>query len=343
MTALPATSDDGAFWDLWLTPYYLPCVTAADELGTFAAISGEALGLDELAARIDVDPRALGVHLALLASLGMVERRDGRWRATAMARTWMHPEAEGYYGPLLGGFRAEQPIHAAMVKSLRPGNGKTGESGHVSFVEEWERGELPVEQARFIAAFMHSHSVANAKAVARLPELAGIPSLLDVGGGSGVFAIEAARTHPGITATIMEIAAMCVAAQDYIARAGMEERVLTTAVDMFREEWPSGHNVHFFSNIFHDWSEKTNQLLAEKSFAALPPGGRIMLHEILMNDDGTGPLIAAAFSMLMLLGTRGRQYSLAELRGILEAAGFVDVEAQRTGGGYYSLVTARKP
>ena len=62
-----------------------------------------------------------------------------------------------------------------------------------------------------------------------------------------------------------------------------------------------------------------------------------------MNDDGCGPLPAAAFSVLMLLGTRGRQYTLAELRGFLEPAGFTEVEAFSTGGGYYSLVVARKP
>jgi 3-hydroxy-5-methyl-1-naphthoate 3-O-methyltransferase len=119
--------------------------------------------------------------------------------------------------------------------------------------------------------------------------------------------------------------------------------VSTLSCNMFEAEWPRGYNAHFFSNIFHDWSEETNLLLARKSFAALPSGGRIMLHEILLNDDQTGPLIAAAFSILMLLGTKGRQYSLPELRTILETAGFVDVAAQRTGGGYYSLVTARKP
>jgi len=56
-----------------------------------------------------------------------------------------------------------------------------------------------------------------------------------------------------------------------------------------------------------------------------------------------GPLPAAAFSVLMLLATKGKQYSLSELRSILEDAGFTDVEAMTTGGGYYSLVSARKP
>jgi acetylserotonin N-methyltransferase len=45
----------------------------------------------------------------------------------------------------------------------------------------------------------------------------------------------------------------------------------------------------------------------------------------------------------MLLGTLGKQYSLAEYEDILGGAGFVDVRARRSGGGYYSLVSARKP
>lgn len=340
MSALPATSDDGEFWKLWLSSYFLPCITVADQVGTFAAISGEALDTATLAQRIGVEPRALAIHLGLLAALGMVERREGKWRATSLARTWMHPDGEGYYGPLLGGFRSTLPLHASMLESLKSGD--KGE-GHVTFIEEWERGELPLEQAKFIAAFMHSHSVASSRAVARLPQFGEVRSLLDVGGGSGIFSIEIARAWPNLHATILEIGTMCAAAQAYIAKAGIAGRVATTNVDMFRQDWPAGHDAHFFSNIFHDWSDETCRLLAAKSFAALASGGRIMLHEVLMDDDRTGPLVAAAFSMLMLLGTRGRQYTFAELRGFLEAAGFVDVAAERTGGGWYSLVTARKP
>ena len=83
--------------------------------------------------------------------------------------------------------------------------------------------------------------------------------------------------------------------------------------------------------------------LARKSFDALPSGGRIFLSEVLMDDDLAGPWQAAAFSLLMLIGTLGKQYSLPEYRASLGSAGFTQVEAVRTGGGYYSLVSARKP
>jgi hypothetical protein len=141
----------------------------------------------------------------------------------------------------------------------------------------------------------------------------------------------------------MDLKEVAREAGKYVAAEGMEDRVTTAGVNMFEEEWPTGPDGHLFCNVFHDWSDETNRDLARRSFEALPSGGRIFLHEILMDDDYTGPYPAAAFSLLMLIGTLGKQYSLAEFREILESAGFEQVQAQRTGGGYYSLVSAHKP
>ncbi|MET0293128.1 MAG: methyltransferase [Steroidobacteraceae bacterium] len=340
MSALLPTQDDRIVWDTWLARYHFPVVSAADEVGTFAALSAEALTTADLAGRLGLDERALGIHLGLLAALGYVERRDSRWRATAAARTWLHPQGEGYYGPMIHRYRDNEPLHKEFVATLRTGDkAKTQPSA----AEEWERGEMPAEMALRITAFMNAHSRASSRAAAAQPLFADVRSLMDVGGGSGIFSIELARAWPALRATVMEIGAVCVEADKYIAAAGIGDRVKTQAVDMFRQEWPRGHDAQFFSNIFHDWSDATCRLLANKSFESLAPGGRIVLHEMLMDDDGCGPVAAAAFSMLMLLGTRGRQYSVPELKDFLEGAGFVDVESVKTGGGYYSLVTARKP
>jgi acetylserotonin N-methyltransferase len=339
MGLLPVTTDDRLIWDAWLAIYRLPVLTVADEVGMFSALTARALTTTELAQSINVDARAVGIHLGLLASLGFVERREGRWRATATARTWLNPAAEGYVGPLLHQFRASQPLHAQLLATLRPGVQATR---HGSAVAEWERGEMPPDLARRITAFMNAHSRAAAKAAAFQPLFADVERVLDVGGGSAVFAIEIAKAWPGLNATVLEIAAVCAEADRYIGAANVADRVRTAAANMFTQSWPTGYDVHFLSNIFHDWSDDTCRLLARQSFKALPRGGRIVLHEMLMDDDGCGPLATAAFSLLMLLGTRGRQYTLAELRAFLESAGFSNVEAFSTGGGYYSFVVAGK-
>jgi acetylserotonin N-methyltransferase len=340
MSTLPATTDDRLVWDTWLAMYRLPVMTVADEIGTFAVLSEQWLTTEELATRLSVGARALSIHLGLLAALGFVERHEQRWHATAVTRTWLHPDAEGYAGPLLGGYRHSQPLHAQLLATLRP---QVQAAKHDSAVEEWERGELPPEMARNLTAYMNAHSRAAAKAVGVQPLFATVKQLLDVGGGSAIFSIEIAKAQPALRATVMEIPAVCVEAERYIGAAGQAARVRTAAVNMFTQDWPTAHDTHFLSNILHDWSDETCCMLLRKSFAALPAGGRIVLHEMLMDDDGCGPLPAAAFSLLMLLGTRGRQYSLPQLRGFLESAGFSGIEAFTTGGGYYSLVVARKP
>ncbi len=339
MGLLPVSTDDRLIWDTWLSMYRLPVLTVADEVGTFSALSARALTTPELAQSINVDARAAAIHLGLLAALGFVERREGRWRASAPARTWMHPSAQGYVGPLLHQFRTTQPLHAQLLATLRPG---TKATAYTSAVGEWERGEMSPDLARTVTAFMNAHSRAAAKSAARQSLFADAKRVLDVGGGSAVFAIEFAQAWPALQATVMEIAAVCAEADRYIAAANVAARVRTETVNMFTQDWPTGHDVHFLSNIFHDWSDDTCRLLARRSFNALPGGGRIVLHEMLMDDDGCGPLTTAAFSLLMLLGTRGRQYTLAELRGFLEGAGFSSVEAFTTGGGYYSCVVATK-
>lgn len=340
MGLLPVTTDDRLIWDTWLAMYRLPVLTVADEVGTFSSLTARALTTTELAQSTQVDARAAGIHLGMLAALGFVERREGRWRATAVARTWLHPAAEGYVGPLLQQFRASQPLHAQLLATLRP---DVQAPRHGSSVAEWERGEMPPERARSITAFMNAHSRAAARGAALQPLFADVQRLLDVGGGSAVFAIEIAKAWPALHATVLEIEAVCAEADRYIAAADVANRVRTEAANMFTQSWPTGHDVHFLSNIFHDWTDDTCRLLARQSFSALPRGGRIVLHEMLMDDDGCGPLPTAAFSLLMLLGTRGRQYTLAELRGFLESAGFSGAEAFSTGGGYYSFVVATKP
>ena len=340
-SALPPTIDDTRIWDAWLSQFRLPILNVNMEVGTFRALSDAAFTTDELAAELQLDARALAMHLAALSAQGFVEKRLGKWRATHLARTWLHPQATGFWGHFLGQIDRNEHLRSRLLESVR--TGKRPEEGTDKRPAGWEAGTMPPEVAANIAAFMQAHSQAPALGAARQPVFGELECLMDVGCGSGVYGIEIARANPALSVVLMDLKEVAAEAAKYVDKAGMAARVTTAPVNMFEQEWPQGPDAHLFCNVFHDWSEETNRDLARRSFAALPSGGRIFLHEILMDDDYTGPWHAAAFSLLMLIGTLGKQYSLAELREILESAGFEDVQAQRTGGGYYSLVSARKP
>lgn len=346
MGPLPPTREDAAIWDIWLSQVRLPIVDVNCKVGTFAALTADALTTAELAQELGVDARALAMHLAALCAMDLVEKRLGKWRTTPLARTWLHPQGAGYWGSFYERINFNSLLHDRLLESLRtgrrPGDPADG-VGNAARPAEWERGTMSQEAAHGIATFMHAHSQGPALGAAAQEVFGELSTLMDVGCGSGVYGIEIARAHPGLKVVLMDLKEMASEAQGYVDKAGMGAQVSTAGVNMFTEEWPRVADGHFFSNVFHDWSDETNRLLARKSFAALPSGGRIFLNEILMDDEETGPFAAAAFSLLMLVGTLGKQYSLPEFRAILESAGFTDVTAVRTGGGHYSLVSARKP
>lgn len=340
MKALPPTSDDSKIWDIWESIFRLPVVTVSDELGIFKALSEEPLTTQELAAQLSLDARALALLLAGLCSQGLIDKRLGRWSATHETRRWLHPQAKAYWGAFFGGFPGGIPMHGTLLEAIRTGKRPQDRS---DAPPSWERPSMTAEAAARVAAFMHAHSQAPARGTSEQAEFAEVASVMDVGCGSGVYGIQMAKQNPQLQVGLMDLKEMCVEVDKYIAADGVGDRVKSLAVNMFNEAWPTGYESHFFANVFHDWTIETNKVLAKKSFDALPSGGRIFLSEILMDDEGTGPWPAAAFSLLMLIGTQGKQYSLREFHEILGSAGFTDVRAKRSGGGYYSLVSARKP
>jgi hypothetical protein len=343
---LPAAKDK-AIWDIWLSMHNLPAMAVADELGVYAALDATPASAVELAERLGVNRRGTRVLLDMLAALGLVSLRDGRYELAAVARTYLLPSSAYYWGPLLRGLGVVARTHAALVGALRAPN-EVATSVQLTPVtitgdpvEGWQSGQMDRAQAEAVTRIMHCHSLPASVAAARSGTLQGVTRLLDVGGGSGCFSIAIAQHFPSVRCTVMELAAVCEVAKRYIADGGVTQRVDTVAVDMFREPWPRGYDGMFFSNIFHDWDAATDLFLAKRAYDALSHGGRIFLHEMLLAEDGSGPVTTASFSMLMLLGTKGRQYTFEELRHILASAGFVDIESRETYG-YYSVVSGRK-
>ena len=328
--------DDTPVWDAWLGLYQTPVISVALELEVFESLRDPA-DTASLAVRTGYSVRGLSALLGMLRCLKLIDRHGGQWQLNHASRAYMLKDSPFYWGPFFSYMAANLPLHELLLDNVR--GVATGEGRPV---QGWEEGQIDEALARKLTDFMHCHSIAPAVGLAKSCDFSGVDRLLDVGGGSGCYAISIALENPGMRATVMDLPTICRVAGDYIEKAGAADRVDTRVVDMFREDWPKGYDCHFFANVFHDWSLETCADLARSSYDALEPGGRICLQEMLLNDAGDGPIQPIAFSVLMCLGTKGQQFTFGQLREILEAAGFSDVQTRRSYG-YYSLVTGFKP
>jgi acetylserotonin N-methyltransferase len=359
-----AVVDDRPLWDLWLSSFSLPVVCVSIELGIFEALAEQPGGPHALAARLQLEPRGVAAVLELLAAQRLVHRGSadgastlaadyeltelGRACVTADSSTSWCSLFEVFATPLGNPTLRERlremlrHTHRVVAHPENESPTKARDGNPALPAEEWARGSIAADRVRRIARVMHAHSVAAAHAVASKPEFDSVSHLLDVGGGSGCYSIALALARPRLRCTVMELPSMCPIVEEYCAAAGVTARVDTNALDMFRDPWPAGYDGIFFSNVFHDWTEETNRALASKAFAALPSGGRIFLHELLLDRTSKTAHVAASFSLLMVLNTFGRQYTFDELRTLLKRCGFIDVSVTPTAS-YYSLLVARKP
>jgi acetylserotonin N-methyltransferase len=245
--------DDRQIWDIWLSFHNLPTMLAADEISLFDALADGPLALGDLARKCHVNARALGIVNSLLCALGLLVRRDGRYGLTPVSRNYLVKTSNFYWGALLTGFRQSAPSTEQIIAALAPDAQHLGGEN----AKGWEAGDIPLDRARQIAAFMHAHSCAAAIGAAQHAVFADVKRVLDVGGGSGVFPIAMAQRWKHLRGTILDLGTMCEAAMHYVLAGEVADRVDTVPVDMFREPWPTGYDALFFSNVFHDWSDET--------------------------------------------------------------------------------------
>jgi hypothetical protein len=331
----PPTCDDRLLWDIWLSGFQTPALALADELGLFVVLAGGVCDREEIGRRLSLHPRACEALLAVLTALGFLAQEEGKFSLAPVARDFLLPDGPYYRGVLLA--RARE---GSLYKSVREAILRDRDRDRI--LHRWETGELDLEEARYITAGMHTQSLPAAVWLARWGDFTGVRHLLDVGGASGCFCLALAARYPEMRFTILELPAVCQVAQEHVAGAGLQERIDTHPANMFRDPWPSGSDAIFFSNVFHDWDWDQCLDLARRSFEALPPGGRMYVHEALLADTRDAPLTVARFSLAMMLSTEGKQLTARELRELLAACGFLDVSVTPTYG-YYSLTRGRKP
>jgi uncharacterized protein YoaH (UPF0181 family) len=333
----PPTQNESKLRDIWLSQHYLPTVTVSLELGLFSLLHKEkALTVEQISQFLKVGHRSLNAILAVLCGLGLLRQTMGKFSLTETARLYLLPQSPFYWGPIL----LSDPLPdlhkrlKAVVEQDTPWSGGA--------IKEWESGEVTEARARHFTQQMHSHSIAASLGAARNYDWSQTKRVLDVGGGSGCFSISIAQKYPSIRCTVAELPAVVPITKEYIAKFKVEDRVDTLPMNMFTDKWPTNYDAHFFSNIFHFCSIEECQKLANLSFKALPSGGKIHIHEILLRDTKDGDLTAACFSLLMLIHTKGKQFTAEELTEILTGAGFKNVTITDTYASY-SIVTGTKP
>ena len=291
---------------------------AALELDLFTRLAEGGRRVDELAQRTGVAENRMRTLLHALAALGLVVREDGAYaNAPASARYLVRGGADelGEYFRLQIG----RQIYPALVHL------DAGVAGTGGAFDTLAGLMADADEARTFTDAQHAGSLAAARVLAARLDLGGARSLLDVGGGSGAFSIALCAANSGLRATVLDLPAVLAVADGERAAAGLPDRIALLPGDATATEWPGGQDVVLMSYLLSALDEEQIDVVLAKAAACLDAGGRLVVHDFVLDDDGDGPPFAALwFLQYLAYNPRGVSFSAADLCRRLAAHGFAD-------------------
>jgi demethylspheroidene O-methyltransferase len=170
-----------------------------------------------------------------------------------------------------------------------------------------------------------------------------VSCLMDVGGGSGAFLIEAGQQNTDMDLILFDLPVVMESAKRRVASAGMTNRI-TLAGGSFRDDpLPDIADAISLVRVLYDHSDDTVLALLQSVHEALPPGGRLIISEPMSGGDAPDPITDVYFAFYTLAMRTGRTRSSAEIAELVKAAGFNNIETPRTPRSFVtSVLTANR-
>lgn len=304
---------------------YFQCLYAAIELDVFSKLEeAGSLTEEKLAERIGLSRFSTRILLLGLVSTKLLKLRGGQYSNNFVGKRALVRGNPLYIGNTVKWqhFIVYKPMFH-WLESLRkqdniglkefPGPGST----------LYERLSVYPMEERIFQDSMTEISLQASLEFARFIRLKDTDFVVDIGGGAATNLISIAKNNSEIRGAVFDIPTVCKKAEANIAQGQLGHRLSTIEGNCFTDELPKA-DVFTFCHFMCIWSEQDNIDLLKKAFEALPEGGRVMIFDIMQNDDRMGPLAAAMGSPYFLGLATGRAmiYSISEYEEFCRKAGF---------------------
>ena len=298
---------------------------------------------EALADHSRADPQGLRFLLDLLCANRVVQLRDGvatltpAFENALRFRDLLEAKLE-FAGLLLGDFAN---LFTAMVANPQRF------MRHAQVFRLFDYGrclDATHENHRHTAHWMRLTSALTryeAQACLEMVDFSRHRRMLDVGGNSGEFLMQACRRNPGLSGTVFDLPVVCDVGLEHVLAQPECPRIGFLKADVRQEPLPTGYDLISFKSMLHDWPIENACAFLEKAARALLPGGTLLIYE-------RGPLEVQQhvppFSALPLVMFFRSYRSPIHYLEKLQALGLVDLRCQVLHlDTPFFIVTARKP
>jgi len=190
----------------------------------------------------------------------------------------------------------------------------------------------------------HAGSLGPAQLFAKRHDLSDVRCLLDVAGGSGAFSLALCKRNPALHATILDFPNMIRVAGRYASEVGLADRISMVSGNAFEIEWPHDQDAVLISYLMYCVDGGLIPDLMRRAYDSHRPGGRLFVHDYMIEDDGGCPPLAALWLVSSLLADPDAVLlTPGTLSERAREAGFAEVGVHELIPEITKVLTATKP
>lgn len=304
----------------------------AAELGVADVLAEGPRGADEIAEAVGAHPAALRRLLRALASVGVLAEEDGRlFGLTSSGQRLRAGAQDSVRTSLLNAESQRAWLHG--IDTFRTGRSvfDTQHGGFFAYKDtDGASDQAFLRRMRERAARLYPRFATDT-------DWSECHTVMDLGGADGYQLDAILRRAPRLRGVLFDRPAVVAAVRAAGLFDGRDCELV--AGDLF-DRVPEGADTHLLCSVLHDWTDEQCVSILRASRAALEPGGRLMIVEMLVPEDGSWhPSKWSDIGMMVLTGGRERtaqefesllseaDYTLAAVRGVPDSS-FCVLEAK---------------
>lgn len=310
----------GRVFELITGKWRSQAIAVAAELGIADLLKERPRSAAEVANVTGASEDAVFRLLRALASVGLVSSRpDHRFALTALGNHLSSDAAGSLRGwaRFIGHAVTWRPW-GELAYSIRTGKPAFE---HVFGTSIFDYLGSDADAARALNGAMTSDSSIDADAVLAAYDFSGIGTLVDVGGGHGLFLATLLKQNPNMRGILVELPHAIEGATALLQRAGVAEQCEVVAGDFFHSV-PEGGNAYLLKHVVHDWDDDRAVQILRNCHRVMHSEAKLLLVEYVLRPDDEPDFGKFVDLEMLVMTSGGRERTEPEFRGLCTNAGF---------------------
>ena len=259
----------------------------------FSQLSDGPKSAAELAKAVDIPINRIVMLTTALASVGvLVIGDDEKIENSPAAQSFLSKQSKYDFGDYLR-YQIDQQMYPFLLQLNAVMKGDLTEDA-ISSYKHWMADE---EQASVYSESQHAGSLGPGRTLARKVDLSAARTLLDVGGGTGAMTISLCKAYENLHATIIDFPNVSEIGWRFISEAGLVDRVRYIPGNAVEVQWPGNQDAILMSYLMSGVPGDDVSALLQNAYDSLAPGGKLLVHDFMVEEDRRGPALAALWQL----------------------------------------------